>query len=431
MTPDRAETLIHKLLDGCLSSGECIELNDLLRSSQAARKNYRSAIALHAALIRKCDAASSNHPFTPPSATHHRFRFPILKTLAIAASIAFLAGIFLVTTAPRAEITGGDFTVSPDAPPLTKGKIPVRTPLSISIGSITLTYPSGAEVSLEAPCRFQLDKKEALTVRHGRVSVYAPPGAQGFFLDTPGGKFIDLGTRFGVAVGSDGSDAVVLSEVFEGEVNIETPSEPVRLLRNGESAAILRNGNSSRLVDSLDASPIHLSRSISSSPTDGINLALGKPVFSPGYCVRPHGSVFPPDNLTDGRLNDSGVPGDWSFWLAPDFESGQFTVDLMQNETISRISLQNTSNRFINDRGTENFAIEISSDNKIFTPLIEGTLPRIAPENSKASFPFHDFTFPETTARYVRFIILSHYRHPTNPSHAYPSGGLSEIRIFR
>lgn len=431
MTPDRTETLIHMMLDRSLSEAERIELNDLLRGSRAARESYLTAIAIHGALIRKCAAAPFSLPFAVPPIAAKPLRFPFRTLLAIAAGIVLAAGAFFAKPGARADITDGDFTVSPGATPLAFGKIPARTPLSIASGSLTLTYPSGAQVLLEAPCHFQLDEKEALTLVHGRGSVYAPPGAQGFVLDTPSGKFIDLGTRFGVAVGSDGSDAVILSEVFEGEVNIETPSEPMRLLRNGDSTAILSSGRSSRLVDSLDSSPIHLSRSASNAPVDGKNLALGKPVFSPGYCVRPHGSIFPPDNLTDGRLNDSGVPGDWSFWLAPDFENGEFTVDLMQDEIISRISLQNTSNRFINDRGTENFAIEISSDNKSFTPLIVGTLPRIEPDKPEQSFPFHEFSFPETTARYVRFIVLSHYRHPANPSHRHHSGGLSEIRIFR
>ncbi|MFD2255112.1 discoidin domain-containing protein [Luteolibacter algae] len=436
MTPDRLEILIQKLFDSRLTEDERIEFNSLLKASRSARDQYRKSMSLHAALMNKCDDGSAAGPFAQladrPVAERRKIApFVPRVLLAIAAMIVVFAGLNMIWSEPKAMLTGGEFEAVGGAGALTPGRIKAKTPFEIHRGSLTLTYPSGAEVTLEAPCRFQLDRKEALTVAHGRASVHAPPGAEGFELDTPGGKFIDLGTRFGVAVGSDGSKSVVLTEVFEGEINVETSESKTTRLRHGESRALLSNGNDTELVSDLDSSPIRLSRGVSSAPADRDNLALGKPVFSPGYCVRAHGSIFPPENVTDGRLNDSGVPGDWSFWLAPDGEDGEFTVDLLESQEFSKISLQNTSNRLIHDRGVENFEILVSEDNKIFSPLLEGYLPRIDYLNREDSFPFHDFTFSPVTARYVKLVVLSHYRHPTPRRNDPHSGGISEIRIFR
>ncbi|HEY1122178.1 MAG TPA: discoidin domain-containing protein, partial [Haloferula sp.] len=197
--------------------------------------------------------------------------------------------------------------------------------------------------------------------------------------------------------------------------------------------ALVREEGKPKLLAALDESPVmlvnHLEGLPGSASNEG-NLALGKPVFSPGYCTRPHGSVFPPDNLTDGRLNDSGVPGDWSFWLAPDGESGEFTVDLLQAEEIGRVSLQNTNNRGNNDRGTENFVLLGSLDNKTFFPLTDGELPRVTDPKGTA-FPFFDFPFAQAEVRYVKLVVTSHYRHPKRSiDHPCQGGGLNEIRIF-
>ena len=312
----------------------------------------------------------------------------------------------------------------------TSGRLPVAVPLEFTRGFVRLGFPSGTNVTLEAPCRFRLDEKEALSVLHGRASVHTPDGAEGFRIDTPGGRFVDLGTEFGLAVGSDGTAPVVLTEVFKGEVEIEATKTR---LTDGQSRALVRDAGKPTLLAALDESPVmlvnHLEGLPGSASSEG-NLALGKPVFSPGYCTRQHGSIFPPDNLTDGRLNDSGVPGDWSFWLAPDGESGEFTVDLLQPEKIGRVSLQNTNNRGNNDRGTESFLLLGSIDNKTFFPLTDGELPRVTDPKGTA-FPFLDFAFAPVEARYVKLVVTSHYRHPKRPiEHPCQGGGLNEIRIF-
>lgn len=434
MKEDRLDLLLHALFEESLGEAERVELNALLAVDPEARARYRRVVGIHSALARKAASPS----FFEASATLEPEVVAFPKrwwSIAAVASFAIMAaGISLMAFRPRGPVanvleTQGVAWVEGSAAP-TSGRLPVAVPLEFTRGFVRLGFPSGAKVTLEAPCRFRLDEKESLSVLHGRASVLTPDGAQGFRIDTPGGRFVDLGTEFGLAVGSDGSTPVVLTEVFKGEVEIEATNTRLTI---GESRALVREEGKPKLLAALDESPVmlvnHLEGLPGSASSEG-NLALGKPVFSPGYCTRPHGSVFPPDNLTDGRLNDSGVPGDWSFWLAPDGESGEFTVDLLQAEKISRISLQNTNNRGNDDRGTENFVLLGSLDNKTFFPLTDGELPRVT-ESKGAAFPFFEFMFSQVETRYVKLVVTSHYRHLKRAiDHPCQGGGLNEIRIF-
>ncbi|BCU76295.1 discoidin domain-containing protein [Luteolibacter sp. LG18] len=430
MNPDRLDLLIQGLFDGTLDDATRTELNDLLLESKDARDRYRRATTLHAALTRRAAAEPEAVNVVPFSA-----RRVWVRNLAAAAAVALLgaaAALYFHKPGPKARVVaatdsqwGGSIHLAAN------DRLPANTPLELVRGVTEISYPSGAHVTLEGPCRFQLDKPEAITVLHGRASVHAPPGAQGFRVDTPGGRFVDLGTRFGLAVGSDGASPVILTEVYEGEVQVDAVAGKPRLYR-GDARALLQDTGVPRLLTSLDADPVNVPRILptSSSASPANNLALGKPVTSPGYCIRPHGSVFPPENLTDGRTDDTGVPGDWSFWLAPNGENGEFTVDLEKAQTIGRISLQNTANRRNNDRGIASFLAFVSTDNVYFTPVAEGSLPRI---DTRASgpFPFHDFPFAPVEARYVKIVVTDHYRNnsrpPENENH---SGGLNEIRVF-
>lgn len=434
MKDDRLDLLLHALFDESLGEVEQVELNQLLAENSGNRARYRRAVALHSALIRKAAAPSYFEAAIPAART-----LPFRRTHFAAVAALVLAGLLAAfyTSRPRGPIAtvidARGVAWAEGSPAPSSGRLPVAVPLEFLRGFVKLGFPSGASVVLEGPCRFRFDDKEALSVSHGRVSVHTPDGAEGFRIDTPGGRFVDLGTEFGLAVGSDGAAPVVLTEVFKGEVEIQTSRQKPTRLGVGESRALVRESGRPKLLTALDESPVMLVNHTHSFPgaqqAEG-NLAFGKPVFSPGYCTRPHGSVFPPDNLTDGRLNDSGVPGDWSFWLAPDGENGEFTVDLLEPSPIGSITLQNTNNRGIDDRGTASFAAYGSLDNKSFFPITSGDLPRIAVKSGE-EFPFHSFAFDSIEARYVKVVVTSRYRHRDRRSdHPHQGGGLNEIRIF-
>ena len=434
MKEDRLDLLLHALFEESLGEAERVELNDMLAASSPARARYRRAAALQSALVRRAAAPSYFESPAPEKVVPSRSR-RLIAAVAAVALLGSVAALFL--TRPRGPIAtvieAQNVSWAEGSPAPASGRLPASVPVEFTRGFMKLGFPSGASVVLEGPCRFRLDEKEALSVAHGRVSVHTPDGAEGFSIDTPGGRFVDLGTEFGLAVGSDGAAPVVLTEVFKGEVEVQTAPQLHTRLGVGESRALVRESGKPKLLAALDESPVMLANHSHAFPTPETeegNLALGKPVFSPGYCTRPHGSVFPPDNLTDGRLNDSGVPGDWSFWLAPDGENGEFTVDLLEASMIGSIALQNTNNRGINDRGTASFEAYGSLDNKRFFPLTAAELPRVAARRGE-EFGFHRFEFDPLEARYVKIVVTSHYRHPERPpDHPHHGGGMNEIRIF-
>lgn len=435
MSQSSLESLIAAALDDHLGPADRTALNQKLRESPQARATWHRLARVHAALHRFADSVDA----IPAAAIAHPTPKPWKISLAVAAAIALIAGSWFVSIQnpigrnESASITTHHAVWDGLAP--ADGPLRSDTPFSLKSGFASLAFTSGVEVTLEAPCRFTIHSPLAMSVDHGRAAVKVPEPVDHFTVTTPAGDFVDLGTEFGIAVGSDGQTPVVLTDVYQGEIEIRPANLDAQRLLPGQGRALLGSGSQTQLVANLDSDPISLAdlhRQLPTAPEPsphGKNLALGKPVFAPSFLTRPHGSVFPPDNLTDGRTDDSGVPGDWSFWLAPDHQAGEFTVDLLEIRQISRIDLQNTRNRTIGDRGLERFRILVSNDNRDFTPVLQGKLDPISPESR--SFPFQSFTIPTTRARYVKLEGISHYRSPDRPAdHEHQGGGLNEIRIF-
>ncbi len=126
--------------------------------------------------------------------------------------------------------------------------------------------------------------------------------------------------------------------------------------------------------------------------------------------------TFPASNITDGRFDDTGSPGDWSFWLTPNGQMGSATIDLGGLYTIDQFQLQNTHNRGYNDRGTDAFDISVSTDDINFAPVVS---------DSFATWPnipiVTESGFAPVTGEYVKFNIDSIYGS---------SGGLNELQVF-
>jgi len=153
-------------------------------------------------------------------------------------------------------------------------------------------------------------------------------------------------------------------------------------------------------------------------------ISQGKPVSGSGYWgdgTNPSesGNVFPFDNVNDGRFDDTGSLGDWSFWLTGDNETGYFVIDLLGLYEISIFQIQNTHNRQHNDRGTKDFHISLSHDGITYETVIQETLASVFGTGN--NIPLVSYTIPSTSARYVRFDVDSYYLH---------SGGINELSVF-
>ncbi len=432
----RFEELLQQLMDETLQAHDIEELNTLLRQSETARSHYQQSMKLHAALMRQAPNLDL-HAATPLSQSRIVKRWHV----AVAACVLFGLGFSVfILRRPTATLAGCSAALweETSAAFLDSKKPLLHRELNLRNGYAQINYANGVQVIVEGPCQFQVTSDNSMLVSRGRATVKVPHQVNHFHLDTPSGRITDLGTEFGVAIGSSEEGPVILTEVFDGEIEIPASNSDRQRLQSGNSLAILGRDNTRRLLVSLDNYPIDLSDSARCLPlrvsraSNAGNLALGKPVYSPAHYIMPHGSVFPPHALTDGRLNDSGTPGDWSFWLAPNGENGEFVVDLQRVEEIGRVALQNTRNRIHGDRGMQTFLLQASVDGVIYHDVLQGQLDPIR-ETPRAGvdFPFANFTFPPLHARFVKLIGLSHYRDPardTNePNH---SGGLNEIQIF-
>jgi hypothetical protein len=84
-----------------------------------------------------------------------------------------------------------------------------------------LTFADGSVVVVEAPAVLELVSRSRGFLHSGRVVVRVPHPVTGFVIDTPKVSVEDLGTEFGVGVGSAGDTLV---QVFEGAVVTDTGS---------------------------------------------------------------------------------------------------------------------------------------------------------------------------------------------------------------
>ncbi|MBN1909692.1 MAG: FecR domain-containing protein [Pirellulales bacterium] len=84
-------------------------------------------------------------------------------------------------------------------------------------GLIELRFNDGARVVLEGPVTFDAQTARQGFLYDGSLAADVPKEAKGFTIATPSAKVVDLGTRFGVSVSTDGT---VETHVFEGKVEV-------------------------------------------------------------------------------------------------------------------------------------------------------------------------------------------------------------------
>ena len=86
--------------------------------------------------------------------------------------------------------------------------------IKLAEGEVELTYSCGTKLLLVGPAIFLVDTSGGRLVRGGLVASVTEAG-QGFTIEVPNGKVVDLGTEFGVAVDDFGVSEV---SVFQGKV---------------------------------------------------------------------------------------------------------------------------------------------------------------------------------------------------------------------
>jgi hypothetical protein len=100
--------------------------------------------------------------------------------------------------------------------PLAEGGAVTAGRLRISSGRLSLVF-GGVSVTVVGPADLELKNRDRVFCRLGKIRVLVPPGAEGFTVNATGYEVVDLGTEFGLNVGSDGKSQLM---VFRGEATV-------------------------------------------------------------------------------------------------------------------------------------------------------------------------------------------------------------------
>jgi hypothetical protein len=108
-------------------------------------------------------------------------------------------------------------------------------------GLAEVMFQSGVRGVLEGPANLEISTRKGALLRQGKLTVRVEdPDARGFEVRTPGMKFTDLGTEFGVSVAKDGTQEMI---VFRGEVRAEVEDADAQTLRSRVSEPESRISN--------------------------------------------------------------------------------------------------------------------------------------------------------------------------------------------
>ena len=122
----------------------------------------------------------------------------------------------------------------------------------LASGRVGLRLPNGVSLSLEGPLRAEFVSASRLRLRQGKATADVGKNGKGFIIETANARVVDLGTRFGVAVGASNETDVV---VFEGKVDV---FDPARRTAKSEPKITLGEGEAIRVGDSRKRRPVRM-----------------------------------------------------------------------------------------------------------------------------------------------------------------------------
>ncbi len=127
-------------------------------------------------------------------------------------------------------------------------------------GLIEIKFDQGANVIFEGPAKFKIESANGAYLEQGRLVASVPPRAQGFTVNTPSAKMVDLGTEFGVYIDDIQTSHLV---VFKGSVTIQPhASNEIHTVTSGEMKLV---GLNSTIVEKDLGSHLYV-RDLSKEP---------------------------------------------------------------------------------------------------------------------------------------------------------------------
>lgn len=126
------------------------------------------------------------------------------------------------------------------------GPLTAGTRLQLTRGLAELDLHGRGTLVLDGPADLELVSATSVVLRSGRLVLTVTPAGHGYRVETPSGTFIDLGTRFGVIVGPDGTTE---AHVMDGSIAALAGMSTTEVIINHNQAARL-NG------DRLESIPV-------------------------------------------------------------------------------------------------------------------------------------------------------------------------------
>ena len=166
--------------------------------------------------------------------------YPVVKKLAAMAAVIAL-GWFVMWSLPKADESLAivahqiDATWSGDrklAPGAQVGKGHLR----LAAGVVRLDFAKDVRLTLEGPADLELIGPGETRLHSGKLTANVPPEGIGFQVHTERARVVDLGTTFGVSVGTNGATDVA---VYEGLVAVTSlASREEKIIDEGDEVSL-------------------------------------------------------------------------------------------------------------------------------------------------------------------------------------------------
>lgn len=277
----RVHRLVTAQLDGDASLAEREELDALVRESSAARRLFCDYMSETAQLRWRAGDVSSEllqDLAAAPPRPAGGMRLPLAT--GILAAIAVAAAVLVMTTRPAIVHPGRAQQQAKQAPLSDRVRFGVATltriagvhwtnegeerpelsrlvpgdRLAFGRGEVEVVFDIGVDVVIRGPAVFEVRAIDRAYSGLGKITARVGKTGEGFVLETPAAKVVDLGTEFSVEVTATGSTDVA---VFRGLVDLSVtspegggsaqPRKP-RRLRQGEALRVDMNGSLDRLM---------------------------------------------------------------------------------------------------------------------------------------------------------------------------------------
>jgi len=254
---NRVSELSSRLFDLGLSLEERGELNGLLRGDPESCERYLEMVEIHAYFVQEqsgdslAKGAAEIFPFPVVSVPAGRAKSPRLTkwwpALAGAAAVTLLIHGSLFwkshletgrnrepSNAPGVAVLSRlvDGVWANPTQVLEEGASVPAGRFQLESGLAQLEFFSGATLIVEGPVELDLHSEWRIACLTGKLRAFVPEPAQGFTIETPEYRAVDLGTEFALSVGRDGRSEV---HVVEGEVRLDE--------KDGTGSRTLLSGN--------------------------------------------------------------------------------------------------------------------------------------------------------------------------------------------